>query len=143
MSPHNTVILGCRDLHRAAEAQRSIIEATGNSRVRAMQLDLASMSSVREFVARFAGEVDGSIDALVCNAGVSRGPALTVDGVDTVFETNHLAHFLLTLSLLSRMSSERPSDLGLERHAPAARTEADLAGRRGGGTSEFSRGGEP
>jgi NAD(P)-dependent dehydrogenase (short-subunit alcohol dehydrogenase family) len=102
MSPNNTVILGCRDLGRGEDARRAIEKATGNSRVRAMTLDVSALDSVRDFAARPAGP----IDALVFNAGISRGPRATVDGLDGVFETNHLGHFLLTVSLLEKLSSD-------------------------------------
>ena len=103
MSSDNTVILACRRPHRAAEARRAIANATGNSKVREMQLDLSSMASVRDFAARCNVAVE-SIDGLLCNAGIARGPATNSDDVDTVFATNHLGHFLLTLSLLGRMA---------------------------------------
>lgn len=103
-SPDTTVILACRNPERAEAARLSIESTTGNARVRTMQLDLSSMDSVRRFAARFTAEALGPIDALVCNAGISRGSAPTVDGLDPVFETNHLGSFLLTLSLLGAMA---------------------------------------
>jgi NAD(P)-dependent dehydrogenase (short-subunit alcohol dehydrogenase family) len=105
MSPANTIILACRDPSKAAKAQQAITKATGNIRVRPMQLDVSSMSSVREFAARCNAVVEKPIDALICNAGIARGRGSTVDGVDPVFATNHLGHFLLTLSLLKTMSA--------------------------------------
>lgn len=103
-SSRYTVILACRDLSRAAKAQQAIAEETGNARVRVMELNLSSMRSVREFAARCHAELEHPIDSLICNAGISRGSAPTVDGIDPVFATNHLGHFLLTLSLMEKMS---------------------------------------
>ena len=97
----STVILACRDAGRASVARDVIVEATGNTHVIPTQLDVASLASVRAF----AAQIEGPIDALICNAGISRGPAQTVDGLDAVFETNHLGHFLLTQLLQDRMSS--------------------------------------
>jgi NAD(P)-dependent dehydrogenase (short-subunit alcohol dehydrogenase family) len=102
-SHDNTVILASRDPQKGSDAANAITVATGNTGVRAVQLDLSSLASVRGFVAKYAAELNRPIDALVCNAGISSGPSQTVDGLDSVFETNHLGHFLLTLSLLSRM----------------------------------------
>jgi NAD(P)-dependent dehydrogenase (short-subunit alcohol dehydrogenase family) len=62
-------------------------------------MDVADLGSVR---AGLAG-IDGSIDALVMNAGVI-GPqsmALTADGVTTVFATNVLGHVVLLEGLLA------------------------------------------
>ncbi len=104
MSPRSTVILACRDLSSAAKAQQAIVEETGNARVRVMELDLSSIRSVREFAVRCHAELEDPIDSLICNAGISRGSAPTVDGIDPVFATNHLGHFLMTLSLLDKLS---------------------------------------
>ncbi len=62
-------------------------------------MDVADLGSVR---AGLAG-IDGSIDALVMNAGVI-GPQsmdLTADGVTTVFATNVLGHVVLLEALLA------------------------------------------
>jgi NAD(P)-dependent dehydrogenase (short-subunit alcohol dehydrogenase family) len=118
-SGNNTVILACRDVAKGAEAQRVIATATGNTRVRAMQLDLSSLASVREFAATFRAEFSEPIDALICNAGISRGPAQTEDGIDGVFETNHLGHFLLTELLLDKVSSKgRVISVSSDMHQP-------------------------
>jgi NAD(P)-dependent dehydrogenase (short-subunit alcohol dehydrogenase family) len=101
-SPRNELILGCRDINKGRAASREIERATGNARLRVIALDLASINSVREF----AAQVHGPIAALVCNAGIARGDAETVDGLDGVFETNHLGHYLLTLSLLNELAPD-------------------------------------
>jgi NAD(P)-dependent dehydrogenase (short-subunit alcohol dehydrogenase family) len=64
-------------------------------------LDLASLSSVREF----AESWDGDIDLLINNAGVMIPPLTrTADGFELQFGTNHLGHFALTNLLLERVS---------------------------------------
>lgn len=68
-------------------------------KVEVCRLDVADLSSVREF----ADEV-GPVDVLVNNAGVMAVPyALTVDGFETQVGTNHLGHFALTNLLLPRL----------------------------------------
>lgn len=68
-------------------------------KVEVCRLDVADLSSVREF----AAEV-GPVDVLVNNAGVMAVPyALTVDGFETQVGTNHLGHFALTNLLLPRL----------------------------------------
>src|ERR1700760_4669985 len=68
------VVLACRDLVRAERAVQRIDGADVSS----AGLDLASMSSVREFAESWTGP----IDILVNNAGVMAPPkpALTADG---------------------------------------------------------------
>jgi NAD(P)-dependent dehydrogenase (short-subunit alcohol dehydrogenase family) len=118
----NTVILACRKLEKAAVAQRDIEATSGNTHVVAMQLDLSSMASVRDFVARYREAVGRPIDALLCNAGVSGAPRRTVDGFDGVFETNHLGHFLLTLALLTDLApTGRVLSVSSDIHDPPGR----------------------
>lgn len=110
-SADGTVILACRDLGRGEDARLAI----GMPNVRTAHLDVSSLSSVREFAAAF----EGQLDALICNAGISHGPSSTVDGVDGVFATNHLGHFLLTELLLDRMPpTGRVISVSSDMHSP-------------------------
>ena len=119
VSRESTVILACRDLERGAEARRNIESTTGNTRTVALRLDLSSMESVREFVARYRDTVTKPVDALICNAGVSGGTGPTIDGIDPVFATNHLGHFLLTVSLLGDMAADgRILSVSSDMHEP-------------------------
>ena len=118
LSPENTVVLACRDPRRGEDARLAIVAATGNERVRAMQLDVSSLASVREFAALW--QADGPrIAALICNAGISRGSEPTPDGIDPVFATNHLGHFLLTLLLLDELApAGRVVAVSSDMHSP-------------------------
>lgn len=72
-------------------------------------LDLASLDSVRAFAASIRERLGGTpIDALVLNAGVILPDVAgrTVDGFETTFAVNHLAHHLL-LRLLSPVLADR------------------------------------
>ncbi|MGP4029289.1 SDR family NAD(P)-dependent oxidoreductase [Actinomadura sp. 3N407] len=72
-------------------------------------LDLTSLDSVRAFAASIRERLGGApIDALVLNAGVILPDAAgrTVDGFETTFAVNHLAHYLL-LRLLSPALADR------------------------------------
>jgi NAD(P)-dependent dehydrogenase (short-subunit alcohol dehydrogenase family) len=97
----NSVVLAVRDAERGAEAARRILESAPDASVRVLPLDLASLTSVREFAATFAGDI-GSWGALVNNAGVKLHPKreLTADGFELTLGTNHLGHFALTGLLL-------------------------------------------
>ena len=99
-----SVILACRNPEKGNAAAESLIGATDNPNVRAMRLDLCSFQSVREF----AGEIARNgvvIDGLDNNAGIAGiRSGLTKDGVEIVFQSNHLGHFLLTNLLLPYMA---------------------------------------
>ena len=71
---------------------------------RVLPLDLASLASVRLFVA----QIEGEVDVLVLNAGGQR-PGVdtrTVDGLETTFATNHLAHYLLLRLLMPKLAPD-------------------------------------
>src|ERR1700760_2897520 len=89
----------CRNRDRATTAKAELEAKTGRSIFDIVVMDVADLGSVR---AGLAG-IDGSVDALVMNAGVI-GPQsmdLTADGVTTVFATNVLGHVVLLEGLLA------------------------------------------
>ena len=89
------VTLAVRNIQKGNEAAAAI---EGDAEVR--QLDLADLSSVREFAAGWEGE----ISLLINNAGIMIPPLLrTVDGFELQFGTNHLGHFALTNLLLPQI----------------------------------------
>ncbi|SNS40595.1 oxidoreductase [Rhodococcoides kyotonense] len=89
------VVLACRDTRKGDSVARSI-----GPRVHARRLDLADLTSVREF----AHTVE-SVDVLINNAGVMAIPSRrTSDGFEMQFGTNHLGHFALTGLLLPRIT---------------------------------------
>jgi NAD(P)-dependent dehydrogenase (short-subunit alcohol dehydrogenase family) len=90
------VVMAVRDTERGGAAARSI---TGDVEVR--RLDLADLSSVREFAASWSGD----LDVLVNNAGIMMVPqGRTADGFELQFGTNHLGHFALTNLLLPHVT---------------------------------------
>lgn len=95
------VIMACRNLQKAEQAKKMIIEDSGNLNIECMELDTAELESVRHFAANYVKKNYGSVYSLLCNAGISgKHTGMTKDGYDIVFETNHLGHFLLTKLLL-------------------------------------------
>ena len=95
------IILACRNRMKAEEAVRKIKEETGNENILSMQLDTASLESVRNFAKEYESSDIGEIYALLLNAGINgMNSGLTGDGIEIVFETNHLGHFLLANLLL-------------------------------------------
>jgi NAD(P)-dependent dehydrogenase (short-subunit alcohol dehydrogenase family) len=101
------VVLACRDERRGNDALERCRTACPGGTVSLSRLDLADLSSVRDFAKRFAGERSG-LDILVNNAGVMAldERRTTADGFEMQFGTNHLGHFalagLLLPSLLAR-----------------------------------------
>ncbi|CAE6370364.1 unnamed protein product [Rhizoctonia solani] len=97
------VILACRNELRGAEARDKIIQLTGNPRVDLEILDCASFESVRAFLDRWESRSVKTVDILVNNAGVMTGIlGITRDNFEQTYQSNHLAHLLLTHELFNR-----------------------------------------
>jgi NAD(P)-dependent dehydrogenase (short-subunit alcohol dehydrogenase family) len=94
------VVMAARDRARAEAALESIVEAHGDASAEIVELDLASLDSVR----RAAGairEAHPAVDILINNAGVMAMPERrTEDGFEMQFGVNHLGHWTLTARLL-------------------------------------------
>ncbi len=98
------LILACRNPEKAAEAVSAIKEETGNEHVTSMTLDTASLSSVRAFAKEYASSRGGKVYALLLNAGINgMHGGMTEDGMEIVFQTNHLGHFLLAKLMMPYM----------------------------------------
>jgi len=99
-----SVVVASRNERKAATAADEIRAVAPDGILEVIVLDLASLSSVRAFVATFLNRFD-RLDLLINNAGVMM-PAKreeTEDGFELQFGTNHLGHFALTLGLLERL----------------------------------------
>ncbi len=93
------IYLACRNRDRATTAKSELEAATGRSIFDIVVMDVADLGSVRVGLAA----IDGSVDALVMNAGVIGPQAmeLTAGGVTTMFATNVLGHAVLLEGLLA------------------------------------------
>lgn len=111
------IILACRNLQKGRVAAETIIRETGNQNIEVRELDLASLRSVREFADSLKGV---TIDVLDNNAGISgQHQGITEDGIDVVFQSNYLGHFLLTMLLLQQMSDHaRILNVSSDMHDP-------------------------
>jgi retinol dehydrogenase 14 len=104
-----TVILACRDKQRGQAALEEIRAMSGNESLDLMLVDLAAQDSVRRMADEFLKRYD-RLDVLINNAGVFKNErALTADGLETMFATNHLGAFMLTNLLLDRLKANAPS----------------------------------
>ena len=102
------VILACRSVERGETAAVEVRKRSGNDNAVFVQLDLASLDSVRKFAAKILEE-EPRIDILINNAGViNTAYTKSADGFELTFAINHLGHFLLTNLLLDRIK-EAPS----------------------------------
>jgi NAD(P)-dependent dehydrogenase (short-subunit alcohol dehydrogenase family) len=97
------VVLAVRDPARGAAAVTQLGEP---NRCTVVEMDLASLSSVRGFVQRLRAAELPPVHALVCNAGVQvvSGTELTTDGVELTFGVNHLGHFALVQEVLDYLA---------------------------------------
>ncbi len=89
-------ILACRNVNKAQAALAQIQAEIPQSKVEIMPLNLASQSSIRQFVGEFKKKYQ-RLDVLANNAGIMMVPyGITEDGFEQQFGTNHLGHFALT-----------------------------------------------
>ena len=101
------IILACRDPQKAEEAVRKLKEETGNENILSMSLDTASLASVRAFASDYESRDRGGVYALLLNAGINgMHSGMTEDGIEIVFQTNHLGHFLLANRMLPYMEPD-------------------------------------
>lgn len=97
------VVLAGRDLAKAEQASAEVRSQTPSAELRAVRLDLTSLSSIAAAAAEIRSEFP-RLDLLICNAGVMARPyELTKDGFESTLATNHLGHFALTGHLLDRL----------------------------------------
>jgi NAD(P)-dependent dehydrogenase (short-subunit alcohol dehydrogenase family) len=94
------VLLACRSRSRAEAAAAAIRAEVAGARLELVDLDLASLASVRAAAAAFVAQ-DRPLHLLINNAGVMAVPrASTADGFELQLGVNHLGHFALTGLLL-------------------------------------------
>jgi NAD(P)-dependent dehydrogenase (short-subunit alcohol dehydrogenase family) len=93
------LILGVRNVSNGEVVARGL-SASSTGSIRVLPLDLADLHSVMAFTRL----INGAVDVLINNAGVSKTPdAHLANGLDVRFATNHLGHFLLALQLKQQM----------------------------------------
>ena len=117
------VILAVRDAQRGQASATAIRAAYPDAKVSVSLLDVASLVSVKDFADR-ALDTLPRIDILLNNAGLGLQAkrAVTVDGFERQFGTNHLGHFALTGRLMPAL---------LRAPSPRVVTIASIAHRRG------------
>ncbi|MDB5846784.1 MAG: hypothetical protein JWP29_536 [Rhodoferax sp.] len=115
-SPPWHVVIACRDPLRAQTAVETLRKSGApGATVEAMDLDLASLASIRSFAAKLDGKLKAAdfppLHGLVCNAAVQGPKTFTVDGFEATFGVSHLGHYLLVNLLLPLM--EKPGRIAI------------------------------
>lgn len=103
------VTITARNRQRGEAALDIIRRRTGSAEVRLLDLDLASLASVRGAAGDY---LDGGrpLHVLINNAGVCLSSRQTTeDGFEATFQVNHLGHFLFTQLLLQRILECAPA----------------------------------
>jgi NAD(P)-dependent dehydrogenase (short-subunit alcohol dehydrogenase family) len=115
-----TVIIAVRNVRKGQAVADEIQKEFAAAELKVLELDLASLQSVRAFAEAFAQEYD-RLDVLINNAGIMMCPyAKTADGFEIQMGTNHFGHFALTgllLPLLNKTAGSRIVTLSSGAHA--------------------------
>ena len=94
------VFAAARSLERGQAAVSQIQKDSGSIAVELLELDLASFASVRRAADELLERTE-RLDVLVNNAGLTLNERrVTGDGLETMMQTNHFSHVLLTSLLL-------------------------------------------
>lgn len=104
-----TVVLGCRNRAKAADAQAAISATSPAGASEILEMDLADLDSVRSAADEFTAAHD-RLDLLVDNAGLMAIPRqTTAQGFEMQLGVNHLGHFALTSYLMPLLMQSGPS----------------------------------
>lgn len=107
------VYMGARTPSKAHAAIEKIRKDVPNANITFLELDLASLASVKKAADTLQASSD-KLDILMNNAGVMALPASTTkEGYEIQFGTNHIGHALLTKLLLPTLQQtvERTGDV--------------------------------
>ena len=106
------VIVTSRSDERAAEACKAIkqgaaVKSVGGD-LMPMALETSDLNSVRQF-AQYVIKTCSQLHFLVCNAGTAGKSAVMNDGMNELYMSNYLGHFLLTMLLLPTLKKSKPA----------------------------------
>lgn len=106
--------LTARTVEKANEAIEDVKKTVSNANIRPLALDLGSFESIKAAARTFIA-ASKRLDVLLLNAGCMAAPtALTNDGYELQFGTNHVGHALFTKLLtpvLEKTATEPNSDV--------------------------------
>lgn len=113
LAKHNPsqIFIGSRSASKARTAIAEIRASVPGAPLTPIELDLASLASVKEAASKVLATAS-RLDILMNNAGIMAvPPAVTADGYEIQFGTNHMGHALLTkllLPLLLKTANSQP-----------------------------------
>nr|TKS01010.1 hypothetical protein D5086_0000174930 [Populus alba] len=99
------VVMAVRNVDSGNKVREEILKEIPSAKVEVMELDLCSMSSVREFASKYNSS-GFPLNILINNAGIMASPyLLSKDNIELQFATNYLSHFLLTNLLMDNLKN--------------------------------------
>ncbi|VBB44223.1 Protochlorophyllide reductase [uncultured Paludibacter sp.] len=125
IAKNEQIIIPARNIKAGKEVIEKIKDKTGHNNLKCLELDLASLQSIRQFSEKLSKENGLSISILVNNAGVQNigKTQYTKDGFEQTFGVNHLGAFALTMQLLPFMKNDcHITFTSSETHDPALKT---------------------
>src|ERR1700688_988391 len=123
-----SIVMVSRDRKRGELARADVQHQSGNRDVELMVADLSSQQSIRQMVEEFKAGHE-RLHVLVNNAGMTSATRTeTVDGLETVFATNHLGPFLLTNLMLPVLTSSAPARIVIVSSGAQAMGKLDFDG---------------
>jgi retinol dehydrogenase-12 len=126
------VVLAGRSERRMAPVLDGIRGRDPRAEVEFLEVDVADLGSVRRAAAAFL-PTGRALDVLVNNAGVAGTEALSADGFDLTYATNHIGPFLLTALLrpaIERAPQGRIVNVSSVAHREASVIDWSLLERR-------------
>lgn len=102
------VIMACRNQERGEAARELLLKENPGRSLELQLLDMSSQSSIRRFAQQIT-ETYPTIDVLIHNAAAfdisQKHPEYTLDGIESVWATNHIGPVLLTELLLDTLKT--------------------------------------
>lgn len=99
------LILHGRNIDKVQRACKTVKQVVPDAKVQAVNADLADLAAIARLAQELSSRIP-QIDVLVNNAGVYMTQRkLSGDGFEMTLAVNHLAHFLLTILLLSLLKT--------------------------------------
>jgi NAD(P)-dependent dehydrogenase (short-subunit alcohol dehydrogenase family) len=132
-----TVVVVGRNQAKSIATVDNLKLQTGNSAIDYLVADLASQQQVRRLAQEFQQRYN-RLDVLINNAGTNRlTRRLSPDGIELVFATNHLGHFLLTHLLLDVLRASAPSRIVVVSSYYHSRARLDFNRLQAGGLNAY------
>ena len=96
------IVIASRNMEKSSQVKNEILKEFPDQEIAVLNLDLASLQSVRDFVIEFKEQKYPPLYGLICNSGIliREGIKKSAEGHEMTFAVNHLGHFLLSSLLI-------------------------------------------